>query len=89
MDEIQQAREYGDAQRAEGLREGKEAGLREGEGRVLARLAGRRLGRALNDDEAAGLGRKLAALGAEQVEDAVLGLSPAELAAWLADTSAG
>jgi hypothetical protein len=47
-----------------------------------------RLGRALRDDEAAGLGRKLAALGAERVEEAVLELSPAALAAWLLDVAA-
>jgi hypothetical protein len=43
MDEIQQAREYGDAREAKGLREGKEEGLREGkeEGRREGEVKGK------------------------------------------------
>ncbi|HEU4409943.1 MAG TPA: HEPN domain-containing protein [Polyangiaceae bacterium] len=79
--------------REAGLREGeargREAGLREGEARAVRRLVVKRLGRPLRDDEERVLGQKIEALGAEGVEDAALGLGPAELAAWLAGGSAG
>jgi predicted transposase/invertase (TIGR01784 family) len=82
--EIQQAREYGLGQRAEG----KEEGLREGEMRLMRRLLGKRLGRALREIEEKSFEQRLEVLGPERLEEVLLGLAPAELEVWLADPSA-
>ncbi|MDI1483319.1 hypothetical protein [Polyangium sp. y55x31] len=68
---------------AEGLAEGHAEGLLEGELRVLARQVERRLAQSLRTEERARLADRVREMGAEQVGDLVLDLSPEELAAWL------
>ncbi|WP_170229812.1 hypothetical protein [Polyangium fumosum] len=69
---------------AEGLAEGHAEGLLEGELRLLVRQLERRLAQRLCADERARLAERVREIGAEQVGDLVLDLSPEELAAWLA-----
>jgi PD-(D/E)XK nuclease family transposase len=81
MDEIQQAREYGDAQRAkgkeEGLREGKEEGLREGKEEGL-RLAILDLCEALAIEVAPERRAQLGAMGEGELEALRQGLKQAK-----------
>jgi hypothetical protein len=89
------AEEYRDKLRSEGLREGIVQGIVQGrvdgimQGRVeggshvARRVCERRLGRALREDEARTLVTRLAEAGEDAVADAVVSLSPAELAQWL------
>ncbi|MDC0744893.1 hypothetical protein [Polyangium mundeleinium] len=69
---------------AEGHAEGHAEGLLEGELRLLVRQLERRLAQSLRAEERARLAERVREIGAEQVGDLVLDLSPEELAAWLA-----
>ncbi|TKC97972.1 hypothetical protein [Polyangium fumosum] len=69
---------------AAGHAEGHAEGLLEGELRLLLRQLERRLAQSLRADERARLAERVREIGAEQVGDLVLDLSPEELAAWLA-----
>ena len=71
------------------LRQGREEGIQEGwlKARQLGldHLAQCRLGRPLSDHEADAISERVQRLGAERIEEVVLGGTASEVAAWLAD----
>ncbi|MDI1484056.1 hypothetical protein [Polyangium sp. y55x31] len=69
-----------------GIHEGIEKGIHEGL-RPLVHLLERRLGRALTEPERATLLARIRVDGPDRVGDAVLDLSPQDLAAWIAPTN--
>ena len=72
--------------RAEGKAEGRAEGRAEGTRTLLAHQVERRIRRPLSEAELGTLHARIDALGAEQVSDIVIDLSPDALAAWLAET---
>lgn len=85
IDEHEQASK--EKARNEGLQRGLERGLAQGLA-LLVRLASRKLGRALTDDERRTLTARLDTLGPERLGDAVLDLSADELDRWISDPAA-
>lgn len=87
LDVATEVKKYVDYLKRTNYRRGMREGMREGIAPLLRQFS-RRIGRELSEDERAVVIARLDSHGADRLGDFVLDLSPAELAAWLADPSA-